>query len=86
MNSSNPNVIVLGSVSATELTTIANRYAPGTTALIFANVVDVLEHRDLVADGYSWFTRRQMSHSIVSNYHTIILVDCGGEYIRKAID
>ncbi|QJX71674.1 thymidylate synthase [Faustovirus] len=86
MSYNNSNIIILGTVTAEELTKVADLYTPTTTALIFPNVVDVLNHLDLVATGYSWFTRRQMSHAIVSNFNTIILVDCGGEYIRKAID
>lgn len=82
----NPIVVVLGSVSTVELATIVARYKPTTTALIFANVCDVLEHRALVAAGYSWFTRRQMSHAIIMNYRTVILIDCGAEYIRRAFD
>jgi thymidylate synthase len=82
----NTNIVILGSLNSDELTKLANDYTAEETALIFANVVDVLEHRELVAAGYSWFTRRQMSHTIVSKYKNILLVDCGAEYIRRAFD
>ncbi|AMN83513.1 thymidylate synthase [Faustovirus] len=80
------NVIILGSVDADDLTKVADNYPAASTALVFAHVVDVIAHKELLARGYSWFTRRQMSHAIIKQYDTVILIDCGAEYIRKALD
>ncbi|AIB52109.1 thymidylate synthase [Faustovirus] len=80
------NVIILGSVSAGELSAIMTNYNPNETLLVFANIATMSEHQQLIDTGYSWFVRQQITHNICKTAKNIILVDCGMECIRRVYD